>query len=131
VKPQYKKKFISASGVDNTLQPQLGTADAILNCRYSDNGGWIANIGTESWYNFPSNFSLPLFSAYRTYFQSPVDAVFQWQPSNSNTSYTFVEQNGRLYYFLGNKGTGNFFSDITIVDDNRHISSRIILQSAC
>ena len=120
MKPQKKVRMIPASGVNDILVPPLGAAENVVNCRYNDRGGWHANMGTESWWQFPATFSFPA-SSLDIYFDTPVDSCFQWKPSNSNTIYTFVEQGGRLYYMLGNKGGTNYLSDITVIQDGRHI----------
>ena len=89
MKPQKKVRMIPASGVNDILVPPLGAAENVVNCRYNDRGGWHANMGTESWWQFPATFSFPA-SSLDIYFDTPVDSCFQWKPSNSNTIYTFV-----------------------------------------
>jgi hypothetical protein len=121
MKPQYKRKMVPALGVDNALVPNLGGSEIVLNCRYDDRGGWSANMGTENWYNFKTGFTLPTYIDVDGYFNSPVDSCYQWKPSNSNTIYTFVEQDGRLYYMLGNKNAGIYPSDFYTIQTDRHI----------
>jgi len=55
MKPQYKRRMVPAMGINDILVPPLGAAENIINCRYNDRGGWCANMGTESWWSFPSS----------------------------------------------------------------------------
>ena len=125
MKPQRFKRFVPCGGINQVLMPLLGDANIISNCRYVSEGGWKANVGFESWWHIPSSFSIDV--NIQNYFTDKVDAVYQWKRQGTNDIYTFVEQGGKLYYILGNKGqgstyTGNFFeNDIVIIDTDRYI----------
>ena len=56
MKPQRLQQYIPLRGINNVLNPNLGDANIVQNCRYEHRGGWVANIGVESWWKFPSNF---------------------------------------------------------------------------
>jgi hypothetical protein len=117
--------LIEAKGVGQSLRPPIGVARSIWNCRYSDDGGWIANVGVESWWKFPSSIELQSFSLFTL--QYKVDSLYQWKRQGSNDVYTFVEQGGKLYYWLGNKGQGSSYAgtiyddDLVQIDSARHI----------
>ena len=57
MKPQYKRKYIPVGGVVEALTPPLGSASVVMNCRHEERGGWVANMGVESWWKFPASFS--------------------------------------------------------------------------
>lgn len=126
MKPQRFKKFVPCRGVNQVLLPTFGDANIINNCRYVAEDGWKANVGFESWWHMPSTFTVDDGIAQR-YFKDKVDSVFQWKRQGTKDIYTFIEQGGRLYYVLGNKGqgstyTGSFYeNDIVIVDSDRYI----------
>ncbi len=125
MKPQYRQNYIKLKGVNKVLDPKLGDADEVLNCRYAPEGGWVGDLGIESWWKFPSTFRIT--PAEQAYFTSPVNSMYVWKRAGSNDTYTFVEQNGTLYYFLGNKGQGSvytgytYFQDAVVIDEGRHI----------
>ena len=127
MKPQYKKSYVRCVGVDRRLNPRLGTANNIINCRWDEETGWKGDVGYESWWKFPDNFQMSSASQITTYFESQVDSVYQWTRADSNDTYTFVEQNGELYYLTGNKGQGQTYTSSTwiadrvVVDSKRHI----------
>lgn len=118
MKPQYKRTYIPTGGVVEALVPPLGSASNVLNCRWEDRGGWVGNIGVESWWKFPETID---FSFATNYLTKPVDAVYSWKRSDSNDIYTFVEQGGILYYTLGNKTSSTYGIDIVVIQNNRHI----------
>ncbi len=126
MKSQRLSSFVPCNGVNQVLSPQLGDAFKVLNCRYSPEGGWIGDIGFESWWKAPASWtvSTPIL---QDYFGAKVDSCYQWKRQGTNDVYTFVEQNGKLYYVLGNKGqgstyTGNFYDDdLVVVDSNRYV----------
>jgi hypothetical protein len=118
MKPQYKRKYIQTGGVVEALVPPLGSASVVKNCRWEDRGGWVGDMGVESWWKFPTNFFL---SAGTGYLTNPVDAVYVWKRSDSNDIYTFVEQGGVLYYIMGNKNNGAYVIDHVVIDSDRHI----------
>lgn len=123
MKPQRLQQYIPLRGINNVLNPNLGDANIIQNCRYEHRGGWVANIGVESWWKFPSNFVLSVLD-FQKYIQPSVDSCYQWKRQGSNDVYTFVEQGGRLYYLLGNKGaygSGQYTNDLVLVDEDRHV----------
>ena len=119
------RKYIPFSGINTLLNSKIGDANTILNCRESRIGGFEANVGVESWWKFPSTF----ISNSRTtqYFDSEVDSVYQWKRAGSRDVYTFVEQAGMLYYFLGNKAqrtsyaAGTYIADVTIIEEGRYV----------
>ena len=57
-------------GVDKRLNPRLGTADNIINCRWDSETGWKGDVGYESWWKFPDNFQMSSASQITTYFES-------------------------------------------------------------
>lgn len=118
MKPQYKRTYIPVGGVVEALTPPLGSASVVLNCRHEERGGWVANMGVESWWKFPTNFSTSFGTDKLT---KPVDAVYQWKRSESNDIYTFVEQNGTLYYIVGNKNGSSWGIDHVTIATGRHI----------
>jgi len=126
VKSQKLSKFVSCGGINQVLQPNLGNAKIVLNCRLSILGGWMANIGFQSWWKSPSSWTVST-TTLQNYFEKKVDSCYQWKRQGSNDVYTIVEQNGTLYYMSGNKGqgstyTGTFFEkDIVIIESNRYI----------
>jgi hypothetical protein len=126
MKPQRFKRFVPCGGVNQVLMPKLGDANIINNCRYVAEDGWLANVGFESWWKLPSSWTVTAEVALK-YLEKKVDAVYQWKRQGTTDIYTFVEQNGSLYYVLGNKGqgatyTGSFYeNDIVVVDSNRHV----------
>ncbi len=102
MKPQRFKRFVPCGGVNQVLMPKLGDANIINNCRYVSEDGWLANVGFESWWKLPSSWTVAAEVALK-YLEKKVDAVFQWKRQGTTAIYTFVEQNARLYYVLGNK----------------------------
>ncbi len=126
MKTQRLSSFIPCRGVNQVLTPQLGDAFKILNCRYSAESGWVGNIGFESWWQAPASWTVST-KILQDYFDAKVDSCYQWKRQGTNDVYTFVEQNGQLYYVLGNKGqgatyTGAFYdNDLVVVDSNRYV----------
>lgn len=120
MKSQRFRKFAPCGGVNQVLTPNLGDANSIFNCRYAEEDGWKATVGFESWWQFPTIFTIDDAIA-QNYFRDKVDAVYQWKRQGTKDIYTFVEQSGRLYYMLGNKNGGDFEADIVVVDSNRYI----------
>ena len=126
MKPQRLRSFVSCNGINQVLTPQLGDANKILNCRYSPEGGWVGDIGFESWWKAPSSWTVST-TILQDYFAAKVDSCYQWKRQGTNDVYTFVEQGGKLYYVLGNKGqgstyTGSFYdNDLVVVDSNRYV----------
>ncbi len=125
MKPQYRQNYIQLKGINQVLNAKVGDAEKILNCRYAPEGGWVGDIGIESWWKFPAVFRIQ--PDEQPYFTNKVDALYVWRRQGSNDTYTFVEQDGTLYYFLGNKGQGSFyagyswFDDAVVIDTKRHI----------
>lgn len=120
MKSQRFRKFAPCGGVNQVLTPNLGDANSIFNCRYAEEDGWKATVGFESWWQFPTIFTIDDAIA-QNYFRDKVDAVYQWKRQGTKDIYTFVEQSGRLYYMLGNKNGGDFDADIVVVDSDRYI----------
>jgi len=126
MKPQRFKRYVPCGGINQVLIPSMGDANIVNNCRYVSEGGWKANVGFESWWHIPSTLTATGTIGQR-YFTDKVDAVYQWKRQGTNDIYTFVEQSGRLYYAIGNKGqgatyTGNFYeNDLVTIDSNRYI----------
>jgi hypothetical protein len=120
MKSQRFRKFAPCGGVNQVLTPNLGDANSIFNCRYAEEDGWKATVGFESWWQFPTIFTIDDAIA-QNYFRDKVDAVYQWKRQGTKDIYTFVEQSGRLYYMLGNKNGGDFEADIVVVDSDRYI----------
>ena len=126
MKPQRFKRYVPCGGINQVLIPSMGDANIVNNCRYVSEGGWKANVGFESWWHIPSTLTVTGTIGQR-YFTDKVDAVYQWKRQGTNDIYTFVEQSGRLYYAIGNKGqgatyTGNFYeNDLVTIDSNRYI----------
>jgi hypothetical protein len=126
MKPQRLKRFVPCAGINQVLTPLIGDANTINNCRYVSEGGWKANVGFESWWHIPSSWTITSATATK-YFTEKVDAVYQWKRQGTNDIYTFIEQGGKLYYALGNKGqgatyTGTFYeNDLVTIDTDRYI----------
>lgn len=126
MKSQKLKKFIPLGGINRILTPRIGDAETVLNCRMSVEGGWVANVGFQSWWKSPASWTVST-ATLQKYFEKQVDSCYQWKRQNSNDVYTFVEQNGVLYYVLGNKGQGTTYAgtfyekDIEIIDSNRYV----------
>jgi len=126
VKSQRLKQFVQLGGINRILTPKIGDAETVLNCRMSVEGGWMGNVGFQSWWRNPSSWTVSE-TTLQKYFEKKVDSCYQWKRQGSNDVYTFVEQNGVLYYVLGNKGqgttyTGAFYeNDIVVVDSDRYI----------
>ena len=126
MKPQRFKRFVPCGGISQVLMPNIGDANTVNNCRYVSEGGWKADVGFESWWHAPASWTVT--SAIVTkYFTDKVDAVYQWKRQGTNDIYTFIEQSGRLYYAIGNKGqgatyTGTFYeNDLVTIDSDRYI----------
>ena len=126
MKPQRLRSFVPCRGVNQVLIPQFGDAANVLNCRYSPEGGWVGDVGFESWWKAPSSWTVnPSFL--NDYFSAKVDSCYQWKRQGTNDVYTFVEQGGKLYYILGNKGQGSTYTgafyddDIVLVDSDRYV----------
>ena len=126
MKPQRFKRYVPCGGITQVLMPNIGDANIVNNCRYVSEGGWKADVGFESWWHAPASWTVT--SAIVTkYFTDKVDAVYQWKRQGTNDIYTFIEQSGRLYYAIGNKGqgatyTGAFYeNDLVTIDSDRYI----------
>ena len=80
----------------------------------------------KCWWKSPASWTVST-ATLQKYFEKQVDSCYQWKRQNSNDVYTFVEQNGVLYYVLGNKGQGTTYAgtfyekDIEIIDSNRYV----------
>lgn len=126
MKPQRFKRYVPCGGINQVLIPNMGDANIVNNCRYVSEGGWKANVGFESWWHAPASWTVTS-TILQKYFTDKVDAVYQWKRQGTNDIYTFVEQSGRLYYLIGNKGqgatyTGSFYeNDLVIIDSDRYI----------
>jgi len=122
--------FVTAQGLDQNWKGKYGWGDEIVNFRIDPAGlGWVCDRGVESWWKFPANFT---FIADGTTVAEilgfSVDALYIWEKSSTGQVYHFVEQNGTLYYWWGNKGqgatypnTGYYISDRIVLDRNRHV----------
>ena len=126
MKPQRFKRYVPCGGINQVLRPNIGDAQIVNNCRYVSEGGWKADVGFESWWHAPASWTVT--SAIVTkYFTDKVDAVYQWKRQGTNDIYTFIEQGGRLYYAIGNKGQGSTYSgafyenDLVTIDSDRYI----------
>ncbi len=126
MKPQRFRRYVPCGGINQVLIPNMGDANIVNNCRYVSEGGWKANVGFESWWHAPASWIVTS-AIIQKYFTDKVDAVYQWKRQGTNDIYTFVEQSGRLYYLIGNKGqgatyTGSFYEkDLVIIDSDRYI----------
>lgn len=126
MKPQRFKRYMPCGGINQVLIPSIGDANIVNNCRYVSEGGWKANVGFESWWHAPASWTITSDIATK-YFTDKVDAVYQWKRQGTNDIYTFIEQGGRLYYAIGNKGqgatyTGAFYeNDLVTIDSDRYI----------
>lgn len=126
MKPQRFKRYVPCGGINQVLIPNMGDANIVNNCRYVSDGGWKANVGFESWWHAPASWTVTS-SIVTKYFTDKVDAVYQWKRQGTNDIYTFIEQSGRLYYAIGNKGqgatyTGAFYeNDLVTIDSDRYI----------
>tara|TARA_R100000005_G_scaffold94506_1_gene72741 strand:+ start:1606 stop:3786 length:2181 start_codon:yes stop_codon:yes gene_type:complete len=126
MKPQRFKRFVPCKGISQVLMPDIGDANTVNNCRYVSEGGWKANVGFESWWHAPASWTVTS-AIVQKYFTDKVDAVYQWKRQGTNDIYTFIEQSGRLYYAIGNKGqgatyTGTFYeNDLVTIDSDRYI----------
>lgn len=122
--------FVSAHGLDQNWKGKYGWGDEIVNFRIDPNGlGWVCDRGVESWWKFPPNFTfIASGTTVAEILGFPVDALFIWEKSSTGQVYHFVEQNGTLYYWWGNKGqgasypnSGYYISDRIVIDYNRHV----------
>ena len=126
MKPQRFKRFVPCKGISQVLMPDIGDANTVNNCRYVSEGGWKADVGFESWWHAPASWTVTS-AIVQKYFTDKVDAVYQWKRQGTNDIYTFIEQSGRLYYAIGNKGqgatyTGTFYeNDLVTIDSDRYI----------
>jgi len=126
MKPQRFKRYVPCGGINQVLIPNMGDANIVNNCRYVSEGGWKANVGFESWWHAPASWTVTS-TIVAKYFTDKVDAVYQWKRQGTNDIYTFIEQSGRLYYAIGNKGqgatyTGAFYeNDLVTIDSDRYI----------
>lgn len=126
MKSQRLSSYVPCNGVNQVLTPQLGDAFKILNCRYSPEGGWVGDVGFESWWQAPASWTVST-ATLQDYFDAKVDSCYQWKRQGTNDVYTFVEQNGKLYYVLGNKGQGSTYTgafydnDLVVVDSDRYV----------
>lgn len=126
MKPQRFKRYVPCGGINQVLMPNIGDANIVNNCRYVSEGGWKADVGFESWWHAPASWNVTS-SIVTKYFTDKVDAVYQWKRQGTNDIYTFIEQSGRLYYAIGNKGqgatyTGTFYeNDLVTIDSDRYI----------
>ena len=126
MKPQRFKRYVPCGGISQVLMPNIGDANIVNNCRYVSEGGWKANVGFESWWHAPASWTVTS-AIVQKYFTDKVDAVYQWKRQGTNDIYTFIEQSGRLYYAIGNKGQGATYSgtfyenDLVTIDSDRYI----------
>jgi hypothetical protein len=126
MKPQRFKRFVPCGGISRVLMPNIGDANTVNNCRYVSEGGWKADVGFDSWWHAPASWTVTS-AIVEKYFTDKVDAVYQWKRQGTNDIYTFIEQSGRLYYAIGNKGqgatyTGTFYeNDLVTIDSDRYI----------
>lgn len=113
--------FVRPKGLDRRLKGELGGADIIKNARWDNETGWRFDRGIEPWWMPTSTFTFADSNIYRL--NTPVDALFVWTKQNTEQLYFFVEQNGVLGYFLGNKNGGSYHNDFVSLATGRHIPS--------
>ena len=123
------KRFIPFDGLDQNRKASPGGADKVINMRTDDQGlGWVADRGLEQWWKPKDTaFTFKIFedSAFTvdlsSYLKSKTDAIYVWNKQNSGQSYYIVERDGILFYWLGNKGTTDYFRDAIVISKNRHV----------
>jgi len=121
--------FIIAGGVDKNLTAPPTLAENAVNLRYnSDLGCWVGDRSFQPFWKFPATIDIPTSPIdYSALLKGKTDSFYFWKKKNSGEVYIFIEQNGTLYYILGNKGQGTTYlgvyydKDIFIVQNNRHI----------
>ena len=76
-------QFVQASGLDQRWKGAIGYADQVTNMRVDPNGlGWVADRGIESWWKFPTPFSIVGNATTITEtLGRPTEAVFIWEKS--------------------------------------------------
>lgn len=120
-------KFITAGGIDQRWKPELGTAEDITCARVDPDGlGWLFDRGLEPWWDPGSSLSITAsVGTLASYLGGEIVSTFVWSKQNTEQTYYLIEQNGNLYYFLGNKGTNTgsnfYFSDLVLIDEGRHV----------
>ena len=117
----------AAGGVEQKYKSaDMNVAEDIVNARVDPvGGGWLFDRGIEAWWN-PRNSLTPGLSVtdFEAYFVNPIDSLYVWARGGGEQVYHLLESGGRLYYWLGNKGTtavANFYDDLVLLQSGRHI----------
>ncbi len=117
------KRFVTFGGQDQRWKGEVGGADKIVNMRVDPKGlGWLADRGLEPWWDPKSGTSIT--GAPQTLIDklgSNVDSCFVWTKQNSGQSYYIIEQAGYIYYWVGNKNGGLYFTDYQEIASGRRV----------
>lgn len=116
-------RFTPFAGQDQRWKGELGGASQIINMRVDDAGlGWVADRGLDPWWDPKASVVVngPI-STQIDFLVNKVDSCYVWNKQGENQSYYIVEQAGRLYYWLGNKGSGGYQNDYIEIASDRHI----------
>ncbi len=118
-------KFIPASGLDQRWKGDIGFADDIVNGRVDPEGfGWKFDRAPEAWWKFPDSYNITGAAiTLEQYLNSTIDSCYVWSKQKTEQIYYLIEQGGQLHYFWGNKNTGDFYHDLVILDEKRHVPS--------
>jgi hypothetical protein len=121
-----KITFENLSGIDQRWKaPQMNAADDVTAARVDPlGGGWLFDRGIEPWWDPGTSFTPGLDTALITaLFVEKVDSLYVWSKQNTEQIYYIVESGGKLYYWIGNKGTlvvANFYDDWVLLQEGRH-----------
>jgi len=120
-------KSPAAGGVEQRYKSaDMNVAEDIVNARVDTvGGGWLFDRGIEPWWNPRTQLTPGLsVSDFTAYFVDPIDALYVWVRGGGEQVYHLIESGGRLYYWLGNKGTtavASFYDDLVLLQSGRHI----------
>ena len=121
-----KITFENLSGIEQRWKaPQMNAADDVTAARVDPlGGGWLFDRGIEPWWDPGTSFTPGLNTALITaLFVEKVDSLYVWSKQNTEQIYYIVESGGKLYYWIGNKGTlaiANFYDDWVLLQEGRH-----------
>lgn len=122
-----KITFENVGGIDmRHAPPTQNAADDITHTRTDpDGGGFLFDRGIEPFWDPGATFTPGLDTALiQALFVDKIDSLYIWAKQNTEQVYYIAESGGKLYYWLGNKGStavAAFYDDLVVLSENRHI----------